>query len=383
MRITKGRVTSVVFLFIGLLVLRYFTFPGARLVFGRVTDSVTGKSVRGVNVALIESHYEGWAVQQEVLRATHTNRFGWFLLLPAFRWLPPFPFSGLRSIWLTVNEDANGSSGGEEGSAETVVLYNPILFNSRNWPIGDSPYFPKTITPTPQGCDRVWNATCSFKPFWWGISISLVPVLSDFAGCRKIRNSSLQEQCRQLNTYHAAFVHADSYPEVQQDKQLCSDVDHGIISRTCLQVLAGYARSPAKFLPIPQGMFPDTLAGLPVMNNKHCGPQLSFSGRVMCAAGYGASISEELVAVYIETYPGTHENIQASQWRPTYTDYKQATVIEEMRFGSKILCYHGPMYDSYLWYSGEKHVEVFFYHHIRQESQFVSYYLQRFPSTLQ
>lgn len=374
-----GIATIIVSLIVG----RYLFTPGTHLVFGRVVDAVTHKSVRDVNVTLIESHYEGWAVHQEVLRATHTNRFGWFLLLPAFRWLPPFPFSGLRSIWLTVNEDAKGSSGGEEASAETIVLYNPILFNSKNWPIGDRPYFPKTITPRLQGCDRVWNATCSFKPFWWGISVSLVPVLSDVKDCRKIGNASLQEQCRQLNTYHAAFVHADGYQEVQEDKQLCSDVDHGTISQTCLQELAGYARSPAKFLPIPQGMFPDTLAGLSVMNNKHCGPQLSFSGRVMCAAGYGASISEERVAVYIETYPGTHENLQASQWRPTYTDYKQATMTEEIRLKSKILCYHGPMYDSYLWYSGEKHVEVFFYHHIPQESQFVSYYLQRFPSTLQ
>ena len=187
-------------------------------------------------------------------------------------------------------------------------------------------------------------------------------------------------------------MHIDTYEQVQKGRQLCSDVDHGNISRACLEELPTYIamaymyhpelHPPAKRRPIPQGMFPDSLAGLPVMNNRHCGPKGLFDGRVMCYAGYGKSISEQGVAVSIETFPGTHENLLAFQWRPSYTDHEKATVTDEMRLGNTILSYHGPMYDSYLWYSGEKHVEVFFYHHIPQESQFVSYYLQRFPSSL-
>lgn len=360
--------------------------------FGRVVNPVTETGVRGVNVSLIESHYEGWAVHTEVVRETHTNRFGWFILLPAFRWMPGGPLSAFRSHWLTVNEAGDDYTGGEEHSAEGIVLYNP-MFNRGGWSIRKTQYFPKTLTFNLRGCDRVWAATCAFRPFWWGISVPLVPVVSDVNDCRQISNHSLQEQCRQLNTYHGAFVHIDSYAQVQEDKQLCAQVDNGTMSRICLQELPtyiamAYMYNPqlhprAALEPIPQGMFPDSLAGVPVMSNKHCGPQEMFSGRVMCSAGYGASLSEELVGLSIETFPGTHENLQSFEWHPAYTDHKKAAVTEETRLGSKILCYHGPMYDSYLWYSGEKHVEVFFYHHIPQESAFVSYYLQRFPSTLQ
>lgn len=391
MRITKRRVASAVLLFIGLMVLRYFTVPGARLVFGRVVNPVTGESVRGVNVALVESHYDGWAVHTEAVRETYTNRFGWFILLPAFRWMPGGPLSNFGNYWLTVNEAGEDYSGGEEGSAQGMVLYNP-MFNRGGWAIGNGQYFPKTITFRLRGCDRIWDATCSYRLFGWG-AVPLVPVLNNTEDCRKIFSSSLREQCRQLNTYHSAFVHIDSYGQVQQDKQLCSQVDHGIISAACLQELPTYIamaymynpqlHARAVLEPIPQGMFPDSLAGLPVMSNKHCDPRGIFDGRVMCSAGYGASLSNEQVAIYIETFPGTHENFEAFEWHPTYTDHKQATVTDEVRLGSKILYYHGSMYDSYLWYNGEKHVEVFFYHHIPEESQFVSYYLQRFPSTLQ
>jgi hypothetical protein len=40
------------------------------------------------------------------------------------------------------------------------------------------------------------------------------------------------------------------------------------------------------------------------------------------------------------------------------------------------------MYNSFFWYSGDKHVEVFFYTPIPQQEQFVTFYLKKFPSTV-
>jgi hypothetical protein len=143
----------------------------------------------------------------------------------------------------------------------------------------------------------------------------------------------------------------------------------------------GFARSmkPQVNEPMPEGMFPNSLAGLPVMENKHCGPRLEFSGRVMCAAGYG-STAKQLVAVYIEEWPEEEQSAKPPAWKPEYTDHKDATVTVESRPGGNILRYRGPQYDSFYWHSGDRHVEVFFYYPIPQEEQFVSYYLANFPS---
>lgn len=91
-------------------------------------------------------------------------------LFPAagsFQW-NPLPLGDFRDSWLTVNEDREGSTGGEEGSAATQVLYNPMS-NRRGWPVGDKGYFPLTMTFRRDGCDRVWDAACVFKIFRLGV----------------------------------------------------------------------------------------------------------------------------------------------------------------------------------------------------------------------
>jgi hypothetical protein len=214
--------------------------------------------------------------------------------------------------------------------------------------------------------------------------------MNDVSDCGQIRNSSIQGRCKQLNAYRAAFMHVDSYEDVQRDKERCHQLESASVSKTCLDQLASYVANPAYDRsikpqvgePIPDGMFPDSIAGVPVMTNKHCGPRLELSGRIMCASGYGTQL-KQLVAVYIELWPGSAKSIEARDWRPQYTDYAESIVNAEVwPGGGKILHYQGTMYNSFFWFSGERHVEVFFYHQIPERDQFVSYYLTQFPSTL-
>ncbi len=377
----QSKLVGGVSLILVVLIVFFFNTIFIPPILGRVVDAVTGNPVRGVNIALSESHYVGWSIDSKITRKTSTNRFGWFFFLPAFRWMPGGLLSEFRAYTLILNEGSVGMIGRDEASAE--IAFSAAPTNRSGWAVANENYFPLSVTFQKSQCAGGYAGTCAYKSVPFPITIRLIPALANVADCTAISDSSLRESCRQMNTYRSALLHVSTYDEVQEDKQLCEQVDHGLMSRSCLSALEGAARTPASAVqPVPAGMFPDSLAGVPVMQ-KRCGPRLLFSGRVLCAAGYGVSVSNEMAAVYIETFPGAHENLQASQWRPTYNDYRQATVTAEKRLGSKILCYHGPMYDSYLWYSGEKRIEVFFYHHIPQESQFLSYYLAHFPSTLQ
>lgn len=105
---------------------------------------------------------------------------------------------------MTVNEGFE-ETGQEENSAATRVLYNPMS-NWRGEAVGDNRYFPLTVTFRPEGCDRVWAATCLYIASRTDIVVPLIPVLDDVYGCNAIGESSLKEKCRQLNTYRGAFA---------------------------------------------------------------------------------------------------------------------------------------------------------------------------------
>jgi len=372
---------------------------------GRVVDAVSGKSIRDVRLTLEMSRYEGWSVHTELHDSAKSGTFGSFFLLGAFRWRG-LPLPEFRSYWLTVNE-GDQISGQEEVSAAIQTVYNP-MFNARGAVVGNKNYFPLTVTFHRNGCDRVWPATCMYKPFWWGISLPLIPVLEDLNDCKRIKNLSLRENCRQLNTYRAAFVHVDSYAQVQKGKALCAEVDHASLSSTCLQQLALYVANPAYERPIkpqvneptPDGMFPDSVAGLPAMNRGGCGPQLEFDGRVNCGGGYG-TVTRQLVAVYFERWPENTPKLKEwSHLDPTakWSHLQDPDVNEEVRGGGKVLRYLGKWYSgvqgvdgsfvqtehkatSYVWFSTNTIVEVLFYDPMPEREAFLSYYLGKFPST--
>jgi hypothetical protein len=358
---------------------------------GRVRDALTGEAVRGVNVELQVSHVGRSAIQIESKNSTDAS--GSFYL-PAVS-IPELdsddPFDRLH-YWLIVN-GPQGGTGQEERFAETQILYNP-MFNRRGQPVGDKAYFSQAATFTPDGCDRIWNPACTYQESRRDFSILLIPVLNNTEDCKKIEDSSVKEKCRELNTYRSAFVHVDNYEEVQKEKKLCDEVDAGPISRICLVQLNSYVANaaydrpikPQVGEPVPPAMFPNSLAGIP-MDGSSCGPRLEFTGRLRCTAGYGMQSHTVVVFVSIEEFPGeelpgAEQSINPEKWKPPYTDHEQATVSSETRAGGKILRYQGPQYNSYFWLSGNKHVEVFFYHPIPEQEQFVSFFLGNFPSSL-
>jgi hypothetical protein len=368
---------------------------------GRVVDAVTGQAVKGISLTLQTSTDEGFSVATEVKSKTTSGQLGAFSL-SGFNHPAKTVWDEIRSYWLAVNEGWE-ASGQEENSAEVRILYDPMS-NRRGMPVGDARYFPLTVTFRQEGCSRVWAAACMHMTSSIDMVIPMIPVLDDVKECNRIGNEPLREKCRQLNTYRAAFVHVDFYVEVNKDKELCNAVDHADVSKTCLRQLdlyvanpaLGYARpmKPQVNEPTPEGMFPDSIAGLPLMNNGHCGPQLEFDGRVECGAGYGTT-AKQLVAVYFEQWP------EGSNKPPEWSRVgNQTAVTREVRPGGKVLQYRGKSVsgvqradgkflqyehsiNSYVWYSGNTLVEVLFSEPIPEQEKFLSYYLGKFPSTSQ
>jgi hypothetical protein len=224
------------------------------------------------------------------------------------------------------------------------------------------------------------------------ITIPLVPVLDDPKKCKTIGEYDLRERCRQLNTYRAAFTHVDSYEEAKIGKRLCNEVDEGPIAKTCLYQLALYISNPGAYArpfqpqpseKVPDGMFPDSVTDLPRLGSGFCGPRMVFSGRVHCSAAYGGKMRTPLATVSIEEFPEEPQSAKAPAWAPRYADHANATVSEEALADGVVLRYRGTQYNSFLWYSGDLHVEVFFYHEIPEQDGFVSYYLKKFRSNFQ
>jgi hypothetical protein len=217
----------------------------------------------------------------------------------------------------------------------------------------------------------------------------------------KIGNPSLRASCRELNTYRAAFVHVDSYEEVKHGRELCNQVDQSEISKTCLERLqlyianAGFDQKPFKPQvnePIPEDMFPDSIAGVPAMQNRHCGPQLFFTGRIDCAGSYG-SAGKHLVAVYVAQWPES----EPSSAPPVFTHIETTMApTKERHAGSIVTRYQGKwgsaeqrpdgtilsyqhQSNALVWYSNNRFLEIVFYDPIPQQEQFLSYYLRRYP----
>jgi hypothetical protein len=350
---------------------------------GRVVDAATGKGVRGVDVVLEACQWTGGPTCVDIRGRTTTGPFGWFFLPGAVAWNLNV-LGGFGTSWLAVNEGGGGILEEDGGSSGNIIRYNP-LFNHPGWPVGNTKYFPTTVMFDRKGCARAWKAACQYHLIRWGVSIPLMPALDNLDDCAKLRDVSLQENCRQLTTYRAALVHVDSYEEVQKDRDLCNSVDGGDVSKDCLRLLAGHSGgNPAKPLvpePIPDGMFPDSIAGVPVMKNKHCGPRLLFNGMVTCAAGYGSDrLMKRFAFVYIEEWPGAGKPGAPADWAPHYNDHARAAVSAEIWPGGGKLLHYSGQYQSFDWYSGDWHVEVVVYRPFSGQNKFVSYYMQRYPS---
>jgi len=78
------------------------------------------------------------------------------------------------------------------------------------------------------------------------VRVPLIPVLDNPEECGKIADQALGEQCRQLNTYQAAFRHVETIAQVRADKEMCGKVEPGL-TKTCLESLQLYVANPGAF----------------------------------------------------------------------------------------------------------------------------------------
>jgi hypothetical protein len=356
---------------------------------GQATDAVTGEAVPGVTVALqIEDFTAGFSVPVQVYRVSTTNRSGWFWLAGLLRWRG-FPIPNFGDSWLTVNQ-VPGETGGRAASAETQVQYNPL--SNRTGAAVDNPrYFPVVMTFDRDGCDRVWPATCLYRGLWWGISVPLIPVLDDVQRCTTIRDQSLRERCRQLNTYRAAFLRVDTFADAQRGRRLCAQVDGRQVSATCRRQLELYTAMPDAYgRPAPEpdaeprleGLFIPAIGRI-VRARQACDPNANAAGHLHCRAVYEDDQMDRLVTVTFEEWADrSAPPDDALQTSPTYLDYSRATIVREAHANGLIRMYRGPQNIAADWVSGNRYLHLYFQRAIAAETAFIDRYLAKFPSTL-
>jgi hypothetical protein len=362
-------------------------------IFGRIVDAATGQPVRGVVVTL------GWEWLGSTETVLHsqatTNRWGWFWLMPAIGWsqsLAPL-VPTIEGPWLTINQvPADGS--GSHAAAEVSALYDPTS-KREGTKVSNPAYFPLTVMyDERQTCDvwQQWFATCVDWRTWWNITIPLTPALDTADRCTSVRESVAQDRCRQLNTYRAAFLHVDTFDDVQRDLALCDQLPIDRIRQTCRTQLAAYVVNPntygrsapaADADPRIAQFFPATIAGehrAPVV----CDTTVFTSGHLNCWAKYGQGPSG-LIMVTIEEWVGRAEPpLEKRDLLRSEPHYNDATgvVTSDTRHEGTIRMYRGPRVTAADWVSRNRYVRV--YSELRTEKQnaFIESFLRSFPSTL-
>jgi hypothetical protein len=200
---------------------------------GKVVDAITGQPITGLQLTLQVTKFVGFSSETQVLASVKSQRFGRFLSSGAIFW-PGFPS---QVAYQVINVNQGLMSAGERFGAQNLILFDPIRMNGGEQADRNSSYFPLTITFRRQDCDGVWAAACTYEPFRLGMTIPLVPTVSDPNECRRISSPILQERCRQLVTYRAAFIQASKTHDSQIGLKLCDEVDHALYSDICRRTL--------------------------------------------------------------------------------------------------------------------------------------------------
>ena len=364
-------------------------------IFGRIVDAATGESVRGVVVTLESTRYHGLGSTETVLHSqATTNRWGWFWLMPAIGWSPylALVMPTMGGPWLTINQvPADGS--GSFAAAEVSALYDPTS-KREGMKVSNPAYFPLTLAYDPrQTCDQwqAWFATCVDWRSWWNIRIPLTPALDTADRCTSVRDSVAQDRCRQLNTYRAAFLHVDTFDDVQRDLALCDQLPIDRIRQTCRTQLGVYVANPKAYgrsapdadaEPRVAQFFPATIAG---ENRPYvaCDTPAFTRGHLNCTAKYGVG---PYIMVTIEEWAGREEppleKRDLLKGKPLYIDAAQGVVTSETRREGTIRMYRGPKVTAADWVSRNRYLRV--YSELRTEKQnaFIESFLRSFPSTL-
>ena len=212
--------------------------PTIPAISGTVVDALTGKPIAGVDVTLRATLLAGSFGDNgpEPLRreSRTTSASGEFY----FPEQAEPKASGLLVSISEVSLSVNGGGGLSPFPGD----------KSRFVQLRVGAYFPMSVQFL-RDCDYEWTATCMSVSPMARVRIALIPVLDDPVQCGKIHDPEIQESCRQLNSYRAAFLHLDTIAQLRAAKRLCESVDQGRLSQSCLDQLHTSARRTAA----PQG----------------------------------------------------------------------------------------------------------------------------------
>lgn len=281
---------------------------GARIpaISGQILDAVTGKPLAGIDVTLraLSASATFFGSGEKVLRYENnrTSQTGQFRFATSLEEFAALPLTTIKEYWLSVNrtfwspawmkaQRADLSDPVDSTLADMTgdVAPDPLFrtkvtrhfeFSTPGARVNNKGYFPMAVK-FRRPCAQQWNANCVNFEEAQNLRILLIPVLDNPADCARITDAAVREQCRQLNTYRAAFLHADTIAEVHAGRVLCGQVDQGPGSKACLKSLSSYILYPQSFtgrVPLPMEIEPDAamlilapIAGMAVTEQRHWG----------------------------------------------------------------------------------------------------------------
>jgi hypothetical protein len=247
---------------------------------GRVVDAITQKPISGLDVTLRASYASGFGGIENTLRYENkvTEGNGEFDFMPSLSGGTDGLFQQYNGHSITVNYrfrpiqqlntknafgmDALGSTDAVE-TIDTVdpdlsylVLDNPLFIGNPNF-VNNSSYFPILITFPPKTCKTIWNATCLSLSHTTGVTVELIPVLSNPKDCESITDVGIQGKRIELNTYFSIYSQATSTANVGNNKSLCNSTDqgdtqvqHNLIAQECLAAISRYEQGPPVLNPL-------------------------------------------------------------------------------------------------------------------------------------
>ncbi len=241
---------------------------------------MTHKPIPGLDITLRATYTSGFGGDKHTLRYENvmTDSNGAFGFMPSlsggtdgfFQWYDGHsitvnyrfrslqqlkaadPF-GLNSSWLNNGVQTIDTV---DPDLSYLVLDNP-LFASKPQVVDTPSYFPVLITFPPKTCKSTWNATCISYFHTTGVTVPLIPVVSNLDDCQSITDAGIEEKCIALNTYFSIYSHATSTTNVDNNKGLCNNIDQGatqvqhtVIVQECLAAISRYKQGPPVSRPL-------------------------------------------------------------------------------------------------------------------------------------
>lgn len=212
----------------------------------KVVDAITGKPVPGMSVCLQVEGMNLGGLEGLRTDMSRTSTSGRVFFSPSVH---ASLLMAWRGYWIRVT-DPNAQIAPPCGS---YIAWMDLIGATKGWPINLGPdekgrpkYFPAALLRgEPDPYFSRWGAMHRAMGFPVGSRIALIPVLQSASDCKQISDSSLAEDCRQLNTYAAALsLRKKGDPESWAlAETLCDEVDHSYASATCKGVFRGATKS--------------------------------------------------------------------------------------------------------------------------------------------